>query len=471
MQPAELRPLRPRSRRIPPLAALLFAVCVLLVFNLSYWQLFRYLRTSKEADLRKRLESVAMTAVQALKMPDPPSILLQVADRPADEQSQRLADFTDTTDYEELLRRIMRLQVKGGLSQLTLITPQGVVVVDGGRLSSPGEAYVYTIDAAYIEQALETGSATTPLYSPYKDGELFQRSYQRMTADDGRTLGLLQASISPDYLEELSDLRGRMTRLWLVSTLILLGIGISLYRVFRYLVRLERSAMQGARVEAMGALAGGVAHELRNPLAIIRALAEEVVAEQAPDSRSAVNARDIVAETQRLSEMVSHFLSLSRAPQKGEGSTIELNEELERVVVLLRKGAPENVRFETDLLSSKVYVRADERALRQLFLNMLLNARESLRPEGGKVTISLRLRRNAAEIKIADNGTGMKQRDAARAFEPFFTTKQAGTGLGLAICRGIVENLAGEISLHSTDGQGTEVLVTLPTLEHVPETG
>jgi signal transduction histidine kinase len=462
---ADLRPLRPQRHRIPPLAVLLFVICILLVFNLSNWQFYKSLRQSKEADLAKRLRSVAATAVQAIKQPSPPAILSEIADLSPDEQSQRLADFAETPAYEDLLRRVVRLQVKGEISQMVLITSSSLVIADGGHLSSPGEAYVYTIDALYIEQALQTGSAITPLYSPYKDGELFQRTYQRLNSDDGRPLAILQASISPDYLEELNNLRSRVLRLWIVSSVLLVGIGISLYRVFQYLVRLERSAMQGARVEAMGALAGGVAHELRNPLAIIRALAEEIGAEQPAESRSAQNAQDIVAETQRLGDMVAHFLSLSRAPQKGEGTELELNNELSRVVQLLRKGAPENVRFETDLLASPVHVQADERALRQIFLNLLINAREALKPEGGHVKAILRQRRGVAEIKITDDGIGMPERDAVRAFEPFYTTKAAGTGLGLAITKSIVENLGGQISIQSSPASGTEVTVLLPVIE------
>jgi signal transduction histidine kinase len=464
-QPAEfLRPLRPRARRIPPLAALLFAGAVLLVFNLSNWQFFQYLKRSKEADLAKRLESVTVTAVQALKLQGAPPILRQVADLAADEQAQRLTDFADTPEYEELLRRMLRLQVKGGLSQLVLITTGGLVVADTGYLSSPGEPYMYTIDRQYVLQALQDGSSITPLYSPYKDRELFQRNYQRLNADDGHVLGILQGSISPDFLDELTNLRARVLRLWLTSSIILLGIGISLYRLFNYMVRLERSAMQGARVEAMGALAGGVAHELRNPLAIIRALSEEILAEQPPDSISAHNAQDIVSETQRLGEMVSHFLSLSRAPQKGEGATLDLNHELERVVQLLRKGAPETVRIDADLLATPVYVHADERALRQLLLNLLINAREALPPQGGRVLATMRMRRGQVELRISDNGVGIKKRDLARVFEPFYSTKQTGTGLGLAISRGIVDNMSGELSIQSTEAQGTEVLVVLPTV-------
>src|SRR5688500_14011079 len=123
-------------------------------------------------------------------------------------------------------------------------------------------------------------------------------------------VGLLQASISRDYLQEMRSVRSKAMSLCLACSALLLLLGIWLYRVFRYLVRLEHSAMQGARVEAMGALAGGVAHELRNPLAIIRALSEEIASEQPQESRSAQNARDIVSETQRLGELVNHFLSL-----------------------------------------------------------------------------------------------------------------------------------------------------------------
>lgn len=455
-----LKDLSPRLRRIPSLAALLFVVCVLLVFNLSNWRILRDLQISKEKDLAKRLRSVAEMIVRALSYPSPPAILMESGTFATEEQSEKLRDFAETHSYDELIKRLSELQTRSGLSQVTIITTSGLVVADASHRSSPGDPY-YTIDNEYIERAKRGEDALRPLYR--HGNEWFQRIYLRLLDEQQNIAGLLQASISPDYFDEMKKLRTSVLRVWVLSSMLLILIGIWLYRVFGYLVRLERSAMQSARVEAMGALASGVAHELRNPLAIIRALSEEIASEQAPHSRSAQNANDIVSETQRLGELVTHFLSLSRAPQESESGSVDLGQEVEKVIQLLRKGASGNLVLESDLPSGPVLVRANERALRQLLLNLLINARESLPPEGGNIVVSLRSKRNQAELRIMDSGGGIAPKSLARIFEPFYTTKASGTGLGLAITKGICENLGGDIQINSTEGKGTEVIVLLPT--------
>lgn len=463
-RPLDLRPARPTVRRLPPLAVLLFVICILLVFNLSNWRFLNYLQTSKEQDLTRRLRSVAATIVQSLQNRGGlPETIQRISGLTQEEQSLQLYDFSDTTEFEDLAKRVQRLQQSSGLSEVVLFTPDGIVIYDSSYRTSPGDGYAFIIDAAYIQRAKDTGQALTPLYSPYNTGELYQRLYQQINNDAGRPIALLQASISADYVSELQTLRSRVFRLWFFSSLLLVIIGISLYRVFKYLVRLERSAMQSARIEAMGALAGGVAHELRNPLAIIRVLAEEVKSEQEPGSRSAQNASDIVAETKRLGEMVSHFLSLSRAPQKGEATSIaDLREEIERVVQLVKKGAPATLRIGTELPMNAVRAKVDGQALRQVLLNLLLNAQEAIGEREGKIKVILSTRRDVAEVTIQDNGPGIPKRELARVFEPFYSTKRTGTGLGLAICRSIVENFGGEIRLSSRQNEGTQVVMELP---------
>jgi signal transduction histidine kinase len=116
----------------------------------------------------------------------------------------------------------------------------------------------------------------------------------------------------------------------------------------------------------------------------------------------------------------------------------------------------------TELPAAPVYVRADSRALRQVFLNLLLNARDALPGDGGEVRVTLRERRGSAEIHVIDTGCGIPAREIARVFEPFYSTKRMGTGLGLPITRSIVENLGGEMAITSNPGKGTDVCVILP---------
>jgi signal transduction histidine kinase len=162
--------------------------------------------------------------------------------------------------------------------------------------------------------------------------------------------------------------------------------------------------------------------------------------------------------------MVSQFLSLSKPPDPADTALVDVGAELGRVVQLVSRGAAgDTISFETDLPADPARVRADERALRQVFLNLLLNAMEAMEGRTGVVRTTLRERRGHVEIHVTDTGAGISPRDLPRVFEPFFTTKRMGTGLGLALTRGIVENLGGTIEIESEQGRGTVVTVVLPT--------
>lgn len=458
--PRELKPPLPRARRFPPLAALAFIIAVLLVFNISNWRMMRLLETSKEDDLTRRVRSVTSVASQSLMFQDSSAILSELVFLPPDDQAQRLDAFPDTAEYEELTQRVARLKDRSGLAQILVLTPTGTVVADSNYRFLTGEPLPFTIDTQYLLAALRGEAATTPLYA--WEGEHFQRDYQAMVDDDGTTVGVVMGSISADYLKGLREVRAQVLQLWILSSILLAILGFWLYQMFRYVARLERRALQKVRVEAMGALAGGMAHELRNPLAIIRALAEEIEADQPQPNRSTANSRDIIHETQRLSELVTHFLSLSRSPEAGEGHLVNLNDEIERVAQLTRKSASTEVEFITDLPRETIFISGDERAIRQLLLNLLVNAREAIGDGKGRVDIVLREKRYLAELRVTDNGPGISRRVLMRAFEPFYTTKSNGTGLGLAISRGIAENLGGELILESAEGRGATAIVTFP---------
>jgi len=458
-------PFAMRGMRIPPLAALIFIIVLLLLFNLPNLRLLHLLEESKRKDLAARMESVARTITHDLKQSGMPLILKFTMDQIPAEQERMLSNYGDTPSHTQLERNLANLQSLNTLSQIVMLTPGGLVVADSADRMQPGDAYVYRdIDRSQIIEALDGIPSITPLY--YISGQPYLRQYHPIV-QDGRVLGLMQVTASPDYLLELDRLKRRFMLQSLISSVLLIVVGWSLYRLFSWLVRAEQSALRSARIEAMGALAGGVAHELRNPLSIIRVLAEEIAQTDDGDGESprvAANARDIVTEVGRLNEMVTNFLSLSRPPDTAADGAVSLGEEISQVVQLMRKGAPHTVKFIFEAPAHGMFVRADPRAVRQLLLNLLINAREALHDTSGEVRVTLRERKGAAEIRITDNGRGIGQREITRIFEPFFTTKQMGTGLGLPISRGIAENLGGGIDITSRPGQGTEVVVWLPVI-------
>ncbi|MEI7633513.1 MAG: ATP-binding protein [bacterium] len=459
-------PFAMRGMRIPPLAALIFIIVLLLLFNLPNMRLLGLLEESKRRDLADRMASVAATIVNGLKQAGLPLILRFSIDQTPEEQERMLSDYGDTPSHAQLERNLANMQSLNSLAQIIMLTPGGLVVADSADRMQPGEAYVFRdIDRAQINAALDGTPAITPLY--YINSQPFLRHYHPIV-QDGRVAGLMQVTASPDYLYELERLKRRFVLQSLISSALLIVVGWSLYRLFSWLVRAEQSALRSARIEAMGALAGGVAHELRNPLSIIRVLAEEITEtdnQDAPppgESRITRNARDIVGEVKRLNEMITNFLSLSRPPDASADSPVALGAGISSVVQLMRKGAPHSVKFVFDAPPAELFTRADERAVRQLLLNLLINASEALREAAGEVRVTLRERKGAAEIRISDNGRGIEPREITRIFEPFFTTKKMGTGLGLPIRRGIAENLGGSIGITSRPGQGTEVIVRLP---------
>lgn len=481
-------------RRVPPLAALLAVVALLLVFNMSYWTNLRTLRRTKESDMVERLRAVAVTAGVGLVQPAPLRVFDAVAGLSADEQSTYLEErFSGTDEHLALVARLTSIQRVNGLAQVAVATTAGATLADSLGRDQPGDPLTYlTIDTVQVDQAL----GGTPVGRMYEiDGTAFLRVYAAVRAG-GRIQALVMVAASPEYQDELDFLQRRVGRQWLASSTLLVVLGFSLWRLFRYLVRVEETAMRAARIDAMGALAGAVAHELRNPLAIVRVLAEEVRADATPGTPADENAKAIVEETQRLNSILGHFLSLARAPGApgGRGSSketggiessdstpagtggfrltvTEASSEIRRVLDLLRKQDPAatgpavgaEVAYIADLPPHPVPVAVDPEALRQVLLNLLLNARDAVAARASpRVEISVRERRGAVELKVRDNGPGFDRKTLGRAFEPFFTTKPTGTGLGLALVRGIVENFGGKIELGNAPGGGAEVTLTLP---------
>ena len=227
----------------------------------------------------------------------------------------------------------------------------------------------------------------------------------------------------------------------------------------------EANLRQAQRLSAIGNLAAGVAHDVRNPLNAIKLLSSHALDTigQVPEAGPAVkHLQTIRNEVNRLEDIVSGFLSLAKER--------ELRQEPQRVdalveecVRLVRKdGEARGVRLSTELRAGDPSLMLDSKQMTRAILNVLINAMEACSVDGGRVRVFSRVTDKTCEIEIRDNGPGMPKEVAERAFEPYFTTKATGTGLGLSITRGIVEEHGGTISLMSIEEQGCQVLIALP---------
>jgi len=232
--------------------------------------------------------------------------------------------------------------------------------------------------------------------------------------------------------------------------------------------RFQREISQRERLSSLGRLSTVIAHEVRNPLMIIKA-SLRALRQPAPDPellREAV--ADIDDEVGRLNRVVNEVLDFSR-PIRFERAPTDVNA-LCRESAAAAQATP-GVPVGLDLLPGLPLVIADAERVRLALVNLLVNARQAVEPmraDAGTgdrpptVTLSTRVDAHRVSILIADSGRGIPPDDLPRIFDPYFTTKRGGTGLGLPIAKNIIEGLGGTVTVTSTVGQGTEIRIDLP---------
>jgi len=219
------------------------------------------------------------------------------------------------------------------------------------------------------------------------------------------------------------------------------------------------------RLAALGAMAAGLAHEIRNPLAGIKGAAQYLQAEQLPtDCHEMLNV--VVREADRLNVVVSQFLEYAR-PFKLDSGPDHINAMTSQVLSLLRaQGIPDNIQVHEDLAGDLPPIQMDRTRMSQVMINLLQNALQAM-PDGGQLTIrTLRRKRRSGqyvlELAITDSGKGIEPEAMEKLFVPFFTTKERGTGLGLAISQRIVQAHGGELEARSRINRGSTFIVRLP---------
>lgn len=231
------------------------------------------------------------------------------------------------------------------------------------------------------------------------------------------------------------------------------------------LARQKDLAHQNEKLAAMGSLLAGVAHELNNPLSVVVAralLLEEQVAE--PQVGAAVRVLRQAAE--RCAAIVRTFLAIARAKPR-ERRPVALGSVLAAVAEILAYGlGTDDIALEIAPVPEGAVVEAEEDALHQLFLNLLVNAQHALRgsPKPRRIAVSTSVGGGSVEVAVADNGPGVPAAIRGRIFEPYFTTKQQGegTGIGLSVCHGIVAAHGGMIAVDDAPGGGARFTVRLP---------
>jgi len=231
----------------------------------------------------------------------------------------------------------------------------------------------------------------------------------------------------------------------------------------RALRRTQEQLLQSEKLAAMGRLTSQIAHELNNPLYGIMNTLELLKTEVPPQSKRRKILEMALSETVRLSELLRKMLSFSK-PDQEQRQPVDINTVIDEILLLHEKQLRENdIRIDAKFADGLGRVNASKNQLRQVFLNIVANARDAM-ANGGTLTVTTGSDGENVIIEITDTGTGIKKEHIDKIFDSFFTTKGEvkGVGLGLSVCYGFIKDHDGDIVVKSEVGTGTTFVITLP---------
>ena len=227
----------------------------------------------------------------------------------------------------------------------------------------------------------------------------------------------------------------------------------------------EEEMQRANQMTLVGQMAAGLAHEIKNPLAGVKVsldvLADELQLQ--PEDQEVFSR--IINEINRMEKLLKSLLSYARPPQP-HYDLVDINRlldySLKNAEVTAGSKANLSLRFEKNFTADLPQVEVDSSQIQQVFLNLLINAIDSIETEGTITTTTRMASEDSLWVVISDTGKGMSEASLEKIFTPFFTTKTKGTGLGLSICKRLIEQHGGNIEVHSHIGSGTSFVITLP---------
>jgi PAS domain S-box-containing protein len=240
---------------------------------------------------------------------------------------------------------------------------------------------------------------------------------------------------------------------------------LELQKAYNELKGLQKHLIQTEKLTYLGKLAAGIAHEINNPMTGVLAMTSFLLKKLPAGSPLCEDLNLVVEETKRCKKIVEDLLEFSRQKEP-EKTLCNLNTIIEESLAIIEKQPFfHNIEISRQLDDSLPAVMVDKNQIKQVFVNLILNAHDAM-PEGGslKVETAFRDGENMIEIRFADTGCGINQEDIPRLFDPFFTTKEKakGTGLGLSVSHEIISRHGGAINVESRPNAGSTFVVRLP---------
>jgi len=414
---------------------------VLIAFNIGNLLLYNKLEPLLSEQMGKTQAFTAQAIARGLR----PSRIRSFVANPDGIYGKSLAEYLD--EFRE----------DGAFSSINLLDTMGIVIYSSGGGYESGEYFYYLgIDRAAYNSALAGIADYTELYE--SGGNYLRGSYAPVLDELGEVAWIIGIEAGAEYYSILATLRRNLLLFFFLTIVVAIAAGGILLSAAMELNRMEKRLLQASALSSIGEMAAGVAHEIRNPLAIIRGSAERLSSAEEENRDKLVGF--ITEEVARIDEILTGYLSFAK-PADGDTGPISLGKVARDVAERVRKRAEKSGVVINVEPGDEVEVVAPESAIRRALLNLYLNAIEAI-PEGGNIEVTTRSVGNWVELDIVDNGIGMDKKTTERIFDAFMTNKPNGTGLGLTLSKSIIEDAGGSITVESKPGVGTVFRILLP---------
>lgn len=424
--------------------SLILLVFLITFINLIVWIYYLTVRETFDDELGIRLVYIADTASFFIDG----NFIAQI--KPGDESKP---------DYIALQTQLTKLKNLISLREIFIIDRNLNTLVDANTTVPIGyRNRLLEVDASEIESALTGLPQASVLYSLKHD--YYKRGYAPIHNQVNRVVAVLGIEAGAYFSRTIIRIRNSLLLMGLISLMLIIATITTMNRLYTTLWKFEKQILSADKFRAVGQLAAGVAHEIRNPLGITRGTAE-LLKDEFDNKEHALNrVNDIITEVDRMNLIITNFLDFSRfTPLKVTEHNI--HDLIEKTLQLCQyQLAQAQINCIKEFFPELPKIEIDGQQMIQVFLNIILNAHDAM-PNGGTLTITTGLNRNQIYIKIQDTGIGISPQHQIHLFEPFYSTKQDGIGLGLNISKRIIEDHDGTIEIESEPNKGTTVIISL----------
>ena len=375
--------------------AVALAVLVIVLFNVQGWLILQRTGGHSNKELGDRLQTVAVTLSHALAVMD---------------TGVRPSDFP-------LLNDVMR---ENGLFNVFIVNEDLEYLANARDPARVGDGDpALELDATEILSAFSGIPTRSRVYAA--GGNYLASAYAPLESADGIVFAVIGAEADARFFSAIRGFRNSMLLINVLSLVAILATVLVSVSLARHALRVEQAAARANTLAMMGQMSGAVAHEIKSPLGIIRAAAERLQRRYDPPP---AELDYIKQEVDRLNRIVTNYLKVG-ATRESEAEQVDLGEVIQDVLgSVAHETGVKGIRVEVQL-DALPGVRGSRLELRQVFLNLVLNAIEA-QPDGGVIRIAGRADGPRVVIEIADQGPGIPKPELGRVFEPFFTTREKG---------------------------------------------